>query len=891
MDFSNLYSDVHSPLALAVIFKSSNCVDENNDAKEKIGENVKKIKKWNSEKETEFIQNIDRNKISELENELSFLETSILSKENINIIVEKCSNIILESAEKVFGTYNTRHENVFAPKIKKPWFNKECWEKRKCFRIAKRRYKHDRSAHRKEHMKKLEREYKTLMDISIKKHRKEIKKKMDLLKGSNAKEFWKILNAKKGAKTSDVSINVLFEYFKSLNSQDNREDVQNLQPEVQALNEELNAYITENEIYKCIKELKNGKACGDDLIINEYIKSTCNIFMPLYVKIFNIIFNSANVPESWLIGNIIPFYKNKGDMKDPQNYRPITILSCFGKLFTSVLNLRLCNFLENYLLLEENQFGFRKGYSTIDSIFVIHILFELLRKKKKKMFCAFIDFAKAFDTVWRSGLWSKLIEYSVNGKMYDTIVNMYSNIKSRVSHNSEFSDFFPCNIGVRQGENLSPILFSIYLNDLEAFLGSKNVDGLSTLTDELETQFNQYLKLFVILYADDTVLLSESYTDLQKQLDSLAEYCELWKLKVNVQKSKVMIFTKGRMPQNTVFKYNNDILETVNEFTYLGVLFSRTGSFSKTKKAQADKATRAMYDILKKGRLHNLSIKCQLELFDKVVKPILLYGCEVWGHGNNAVIERVHLKFCKLLLKLKKSTPDFMVYGELGRYPLDVNIKLRTINYWSKLINGKPEKLPVVLYKFSLDKYGNDILWLNNVKKILDECGMSYIWESQYFNGSNWLNATIKQILIDQFKQIWKGRVYESPKGLNYRLFKENLEFEEYFTKLDDKNISTLCKFRTVNHKLPIETGRWRNIARENRLCLLCNSGDIGDEYHYIFSCSAFEDDRKSFVKQKFRYRPNIVKFKELMNSKNLLDLNNLCKFIRIINKRIDSPG
>ena len=68
-------------------------------------------------------------------------------------------------------------------------------------------------------------------------------------------------------------------------------------------------------------------------------------------------------------------------------------------------------------------------------------------------------------------------------------------------------------------------------------------------------------------------------------------------------------------------------------------------------------------------------------------------------------------------------------------------------------------------------------------------------------------------------------------------------------------------------------------------------SGDIGDEYHYIFSCSAFEDDRKSFVKQKFRYRPNIVKFKELMNSKNLLDLNNLCKFIRIINKRIDSPG
>ena len=105
-----------------------------------------------------------------------------------------------------------------------------------------------------------------------------------------------------------------------------------------------------------------------------------------------------------------------------------------------------------------------------------------------------------------------------------------------------------------------------------------------------------------------------------------------------------------------------------------------------------------MYDIIKKGRLHNLSIKCQLELFDKIVKPILLYGCEIWGQGKNSVIERVHMKFCKLLLRVKKSTPDYMIYGELGRYPLNINIKLRIINFWSKLIHGKQEKLHVLLY-------------------------------------------------------------------------------------------------------------------------------------------------------------------------------------------------
>ena len=93
-----------------------------------------------------------------------------------------------------------------------------------------------------------------------------------------------------------------------------------------------------------------------------------------------------------------------------------------------------------------------------------------------------------------------------------------------------------------------------------------------------------------------------------------------------------------------------------------------------------------MYDIIRKGKVHNLSIECQLDLFDKIVKPILLYGCEVWGFGNNSIIERVHIKFCKILLGVKKSTPDFMIYGELGRYPLDISIKLRMINYWFKLV-------------------------------------------------------------------------------------------------------------------------------------------------------------------------------------------------------------
>ena len=154
------------------------------------------------------------------------------------------------------------------------------------------------------------------------------------------------------------------------------------------LNEEINFSITQEEILRCIKKLKNNKACGEDYVVNEYIKSTSELFLPTYEKIFNAIFNSGVMPDIWLVGNIKPIYKNKGNPLDPKNFRPITILSCLGKLFTAILNERLCRFSEEALLMNENQFGFRKSYSTTDSFFhIIFVFWDLKKKKEKTVLC------------------------------------------------------------------------------------------------------------------------------------------------------------------------------------------------------------------------------------------------------------------------------------------------------------------------------------------------------------------------------------------------------------------------------------------------------------------------------------------------------------------------
>jgi hypothetical protein len=106
-----------------------------------------------------------------------------------------------------------------------------------------------------------------------------------------------------------------------------------------------------------------------------------------------------------------------------------------------------------------------------------------------------------------------------------------------------------------------------------------------------------------------------------------------------------------------------------------------------------------MYEVIKKGRKHNLSISCQLDLFDILVKPILVYGCVIWGSGNNDILEKVHLKFCKIILHLKATTPTCMIYGELGRYPLDIDIKLRHIllmKYWFNHIYDRPHSFNIL---------------------------------------------------------------------------------------------------------------------------------------------------------------------------------------------------
>ena len=162
--------------------------------------------------------------------------------------------------------------------------------------------------------------------------------------------------------------------------------------------------------------------------------------------------------------------------------------------------------------------------------------------ENKELFVCYVDFTKACDYLVRENIFYKLIQYGIRGKILNIIKSLYSNIKSRVNFNNTLSEAFECHLGVCQGDLSSPLIFSLYVNDLEDYVvlnGCKGIDiGI--------------VKLFLLLYANDIVIFAETEQRLREGLYVVSMYCKKWKLVVNVNKTKVVVFRiLGRLKSET----------------------------------------------------------------------------------------------------------------------------------------------------------------------------------------------------------------------------------------------------------------------------------------------------------------------------------------------------
>ena len=216
--------------------------------------------------------------------------------------------------------------------------------------------------------------------------------------------------------------------------------------------------ISEEELRLGAYILKNGKAPGHDRISNEMLDCLLEVKPEVICKLFNALLKTPVFIDKWNLSMINPVYKT-GPKIDPDNYRAISLLSCFSKFFYSILNVRLTKFVVENDIFSRSQLGFLSGCRTSDAHLILHNLIDFYCKKKSQyIFGCFVDFKKAFDSVPRHLIFQKLLNHNINGKFYDCLVSMYTKDITCVKIGNNITESFFTNQGVRQRCTLSPTL-------------------------------------------------------------------------------------------------------------------------------------------------------------------------------------------------------------------------------------------------------------------------------------------------------------------------------------------------------------------------------------------------------------------------------------------------
>ncbi|KAK2701826.1 hypothetical protein QYM36_019538 [Artemia franciscana] len=312
------------------------------------------------------------------------------------------------------------------------------------------------------------------------------------------------------------------------------------------------------EIKSIFKNLKGGTAAGVDGISILLFKNFLSILIPIIVLLCNKVLRSGQWPSAWKTSLFIPLFK-RGNPKAHENYRLIALVPALSKVLEKILDTRLSNWLNTNNLIHEEQGGFRTGYGTTDSVFILKALIDKYGKGKTCLYVGFLDLHKAFDSVDRELLKDAMLNIGLPHSFVRLIVSMYTCVSGIIQVGNRFSKLFDIKRGVKQGSTLSPKLFNIFINDVVNFLENRWAPKVS-----LGTQ-----KLSVLLFADDIALVANKPQDLQTLLNLIDEYLHIKKLRLNTEKSEVVILKKRKVGDDEKYTYYSTVLtHTGLQFVY-----------------------------------------------------------------------------------------------------------------------------------------------------------------------------------------------------------------------------------------------------------------------------------------------------------------------------------
>ncbi len=422
-----------------------------------------------------------------------------------------------------------------------PWFDSK-------LRSLKRRMIHAFHIHKKsltvthwDNYKKLSSEYHSGLDDTEKSYKTSLCD--SLAKNKNTRKWWSTVKWLLG-KGNDTSYSPLIvennqitdnkakanEFNKFFLSHANIDDSQASLPVEQEFPHGLGfVSATEEEVFDYLKCIDPTKATGPDEISPKLLKEAGITIVPSLTRLINLSLKLCKVPTKWKIANVLPLFK-KGRKTDPNNYRPVSLLSCVSKILERVVFKKLFNYLRTINFISEHQSGFQPGDSTVNQLTYLYHSFAEALDQKKDVHIIFCDISKAFDRVWHKGLLYKLRKAGVFGNLLNWFIDYLADRYQCVAVRGQKSEFGLIKAGVPQGSVLGPLLFLIYINDITSITQCK-----------------------IKLFADDTSLYIEfddavSATNvMNNDLRNIQLWADQWLVNFSPPKTKLMTCSNKRV--------------------------------------------------------------------------------------------------------------------------------------------------------------------------------------------------------------------------------------------------------------------------------------------------------------------------------------------------------
>ena len=615
------------------------------------------------------------------------------------------------------------------------------------------------------------------------------------------------------------------------------------------------------EISKAIGTLHSNKAPGYDEITAEHLKYAGPVMTDILYDLFKAIIDNEYIPDGFRRGVQVPLYKGKDTCTlDPNNYRGITLLPTFNKVFEILIWNRVKGWWQDDQVISEMQGACRVGHSCVHTSFNLRETLAATMEASDKCFIAFFDVAKAFDTVWIDGLFKQIYDLGLRGKTWRLLYRCYIDFKCCVKIKGTFSEWYSLQCGIHQGGFMSLMKYTVFINSLLVKLKNENICCKIYRTPSTP-----------LGYADDIATACVSKTKIDRAMDIVYNHGCTWRYNLNAKKSGILVLGESRTEhernsQDRLFKLGPNRVKEKTFYDHVGIrncIFANDYSGIEERISKGRRAFNSLAGIgIRKGGLTMAT--CNV-VFWSVVVPTALYGCEMWilDDGSLSIIEEFQNFIGKRIQRIHPKAPNTCSYYGLGWMRLERIIQIRKLMFIRTIMVMEDSALSKIIFKERAARY-----FLNDGAD-RENPSNSTVYDL--------LNVSSLFGLLEEVKNmVERDHIYSKQKWRE-KIWRRGWNLEDVYWEIErhlHKSLDLLSRVNSpiryivwwgISDKYPILTAkceimtkilchasilrdddfRLKRQSRMQRMCTLCDQYAVEDARHFLLQCPFYQVERE----------------------------------------------